>query len=304
MAGAEDRSNTGGSAPSPGSGSTLAASGSPLSAEERKAKLARIVGNMTRESRAGIRIQGEFETVLVRGDPVNHRLHVLVAVCLGVGVAAVARLFLSSLELALPLVVAGGYCLFWLFLSLTGGEELDRIAIDEQGVVTSDRSGHAIETRIDFLKVAVPGAIIAYTLFLIVGLSHDIVVPPFPNCNVVPPSESACLLLPNLADLLSGGAQATPTSGEDGSVVGPSPEASPSPEMSPAGSPEASPTIAPTGGGVPLTVDQTKVIERMVRSFQLFLSLVLCLSATWFLLRMLTGRWVLWIEPARRPGQD
>jgi hypothetical protein len=75
-----------------------------------------------------------------------------------VGVAAVTRLFLSSLELALPLVVAGGYCLFWLFLSLTGGEELDRIAIDEQGVVTSDRSGRAIETRSDFLKVAVPGA--------------------------------------------------------------------------------------------------------------------------------------------------
>jgi hypothetical protein len=113
---------------------------------------------MTRESRAGIRTQAEFETVLVRGDPVNHRLHVLVAVCLGVGVAAVTRLFLSSLELALPLVVAGGYCLFWLFLSLTGGEELDRIAIDEQGVVTSDRSGRAIETRSDFLKVAVPGA--------------------------------------------------------------------------------------------------------------------------------------------------
>ena len=289
MAGPEDRSNTGGSAPSPGSGSTSAASDSPPSAEERRAKLARIVGNMTREGRAGIRTQGEFETVLVRGEPVNHRLHALVAVCLGMGVAAVARLFLSSLELVLPLVVAGGYCLFWLFLSLTGGEELDRIAIDEQGVVTSDRSGHAIETRIDFLKVAVPGAIIAYTLFLIVGLSHDIIVPPFPNCNVVPPPANACLLLPNLADLLSGGAQATPTSGEDGSVVGPSPE--------------ASPTIAPTDGGVPLTVDQTKVIERMVRSFQLFLSLVLCLSATWFLVRMLTGRWVLWIEPARRPGR-
>ena len=71
----------------------------------------------------------------------------------------------------------------------------------------------------------------------------------------------------------------------------------PSPGTSPAGSPEASPTIAPTSSGVPLTVDQTKVIERMVRSFQLFLSLVLCLSATWFLRRVLTGRWVGLVRP-------
>lgn len=304
MTGAGDRSNAGGATRSAGSGSTSATPGSPLSAEERRAKLARVVANMTREDRAGIRSQGEFDTVLVRGEPVNHRLHVLVAVCLAVGVAAIARLFLSSLELALPFAAGGGYCLFWLFLSLTGGEELDQIAVDEQGVITSDKSGRRRETRGDFLKVAVPGAIIAYALFLIVGLSHDIVFPPFPNCNVNPPSENACLLLPNLSGALGGGAQATTTSGEGGTVVSPSPELSPSPETSPAGSPEASPTTAPTSADVPLTMDQAKVLERVVRGFQLFFSLVLCLSATWFLRRILTGRWVLWIKPVRRLDED
>lgn len=53
-----------------------------LSSDERKALLKRAVVDLTREARARVRSEGEFDAVLVRGSTVNHRLHFLVVVVL------------------------------------------------------------------------------------------------------------------------------------------------------------------------------------------------------------------------------
>jgi hypothetical protein len=53
------------------------------------------------------------------------------------------------------------------------------------------------------------------------------------------------------------------------------------------------------GGGLGLTVGQTKGLERAIRALQLTYSVGFLLGATWFLRRMLTGRWVADARPVR-----
>jgi len=70
-----------------------AADGATLSDEERRRLLSRAVQELTREWRASVRTRGEFEDLVVRGAPVNHRLHLA-------GVVAAA--ILSPLIVATP----------------------------------------------------------------------------------------------------------------------------------------------------------------------------------------------------------
>jgi hypothetical protein len=255
-----------------------------LPAEERKTRLERVVRARTREGRAEVQSQGEFDAVLVRGEPVRHSLHFIGTVAAAALGAALGRLLFGDAGLVAGLAAGAGYALLWLFLAATGGREFDHLAVDERGVVTSEITGRPVDARGDFLKVAIPAAVVGCTMFLILGLGHDLIFPPPPNCNTSPPPPNACLLLPNLADALNGLGQ------------------SPSPSASPNGSPQPSPT--PRTTGVPLSVDDTIALERVVRGFQLFFSTVAFAVAAWFLRRMLTGRWVLLIKPVRGGDEE
>jgi len=51
-------------------------------------------------------------------------------------------------------------------------------------------------------------------------------------------------------------------------------------------------------------VSQTIALERMVRGFQLLIVLAMFLGATWFLSRMLTGKWVGFVRPIRHSGDE
>jgi hypothetical protein len=263
-----------------------------LSAEERRTRLERVVRARTREARAEVQSQGEFDAVLVRGAPVHHSLHFVGTVGAAALGAALGRLLFGDAGLLAGLVAGAGYALFWLFLAVAGGLEFDNLAVDERGVVTSEITGRPVEARGNFLKVAIPAAVVAYSLFLMLGLSHDLVFPPPPSCNTSPPPPNACLLLPNLADALNGLGQSP----------SPSPNGSPQPSPSPSGSPQPSPT--PRTAGVPLSVDDTIALERVVRGFQLLFSTVALVVAGWFLRRMLTGRWVLLIKPVRGDDEE
>jgi hypothetical protein len=253
-------------------------------AEERKAKLDRIVRNRTREGRAEVRTRDDSAAVLVGGQPVRHRLHAVGVVGATAVGAAAGRLILGDAGWLAGPVAGAGYALFWAFLALTGGYWFDHLAVDEQGVVTSELSGRPPGTRGNFLKVAIPAALIAYCLFLVVGLSHDLVFPPSPHCNVTPATEDACLLLPNLADALNPIATASP-SASPGAGVSPGPSVNP----------------APATHGRPLSMADAIALERIVRGFQLFFASVVLLVSAWFLRRMVTGRWVVAIAPVRRP---
>jgi hypothetical protein len=247
-------------------------------AEERKAKLERIVRNRTREARAEVRAQGEFTTLLMGGQPISHRLHGLAAIGATAIGAAAGRYLMGDAGLAVGLATGAAYGLFWAFLVVTGGRWFDELTVDEQGVVNSELSGHPPGTRSNFLKVAIPVALIAYCSFLVLALSHDLIFPPPPHCNLTPATEEACLLLPNLADALN---PITPS---------PGPSVSPDPSVSPA---------PPATHGKPLSRADAIALERIVRGFQLFFSSLVLLVATWFLRRMLTGQWVVAIAPVR-----
>jgi hypothetical protein len=259
-----------------------------MPAEERRAKLDRVVRNRSREGRAEVKSRDDFSAVLKGGTPVKHRLHLIGAVAITAVGAWTGRFFLGDAGLLVGVAAGAGYALFWAFLAVTGGFWYDHLAVDEQGVVTSEISGHAPHRRGDFLKVGIPAALIAYCLFLVVGLSHDLVYPPAPHCNVSPPPPNACLLLPNLADALGGLASAQATAG---------------PSFSPVASPGVSAAPAGTTQGAPLSVDDAIALERIVRGFQLFFATVVLLSSAWFLRRMLTGRWVVAVAPVRREGE-
>lgn len=249
-----------------------------LSAEERKALLDLAVKDLTREVRASLERQGEFEAVLVRGTPVNHVLHFVVLVCLFALVSSGGRFLFSEVEgLVAALVLGCAYGLFWLGLTLTGGQERELIRVDERGRLTSSKSGRSVESRGTVLRIAIPGAVIVLGIYLGLGLIHDIAFPPPPNCNVSGQhlaGSDPCLKMPDFANLTG----ATPSSvGAPGSEGG---------------------QTADTGTA--FTVDDTKVLERFVRGFQLVVFSVFTLAAVWFLRRMLNGKGVLWIEPIRR----
>ena len=279
-----------------------------LSATERKALLKRAVVNLTREERARVRSRGEFDALLVRGSTVDHRLHFVVLIMLVALVLGASQVVTAGPGLVAALAVPCLYVLFWLFLALTGGEELERISVDEQGRIGGVKSGRDRETQGDFTRVAIPLALIAFSGWITVGLIHDIAIPPPPNCDAPTTREhpDACLSIPNLAVL----AQATlpPQRSASAPVVPTAPPdaATPVGSLSPAAgaAPVASPGASPQPGEGAFSVEVTKVLERMVRSFQLVIALVVLLASIWFLRRMLTGRWVGFIRPVQHRLSD
>ena len=253
-----------------------------LSAEERKNLLARRVFELTRENRATLRSQGDVEAVLVRGKPTNHLLMFVTLACI-MAVAALGGRVLGDLGAgALAAILLGGlFALIWLAIALTGGEEIERLSIDQRGVVASVKSGRSVDARGDFIRIAAPSAVLLVCAFLAVSLARDIVNPPSPNCGVgsaAMKDTDGCGSLPNLGTLLG-----TPK---------------------PSGSPAASGSSA-SGESKGWTVGNEKLVERLVRSLQLLFVMVVAVAAGVFLWMMLAGEWVVGIRPVRRrPGDE
>jgi hypothetical protein len=274
--------------------------GTPLTVDERKALLERAVFDETREVRATLKSQGEFEATLVRSNAVNHGLHLRVVVVVAVVAVLVSQLFGTGLwGLKVALVVPGLYTLWWAFLTMTSGDELQHLAVDDQGTVTSVRSGMSIELRGDILRIAIPLIVIVVCGWLVVGLVRDIAHPPPPDCNVpVTDQPDSCLSLSFMGAAVVGQYVATPT---------PAPSHTPAPSASPAASPSPTPSPTPTASGSPtkgFSVSQTIALERMIRGFQLLIALGMLLGAGWFLRRMLTGQWVAYIRPVRHRAEE
>jgi hypothetical protein len=274
--------------------------GTPLTVDERKALLERAVFDETREVRATLKSQGEFEATLVRSNAVNHGLHLRVVVVVAVVAVLVSQLFGTGLwGLKVALVVPGLYTLWWAFLTMTSGDELQHLAVDDQGTVTSVRSGMSIELRGDILRIAIPLIVIVVCGWLVVGLVRDIAHPPPPDCNVpVTDQPDSCLSLSFMGSAVVGQYVATPT---------PAPSHTPAPSASPSASPAASPAATPTASGSHtqgFSVSQTIALERMIRGFQLLIVLVMFLGAGWFLRRMLTGQWVAYVRPVRHRAEE
>jgi hypothetical protein len=282
------------------------AAGESLSAAERKALLKRKVVDLTREERARIRRRGEFDALLVRGSTVDHRLHLFVVVMLVAGALGASQVVTAGNGLVAVLAVPLLYVLFWIFLALTGGEELEHLSIDEQGHIESVKSGRDIESQGDFARVAIPIALIVASGWITLGLIHDIAIPPPPNCDAPTTKEhpDACLTIPNIAVL----AQATlppqftyrpvPTVPPDAATAEASASATPRPAAA------SSPAAVPPSGEGAFSVSVTIVLERMVRSFQLAIALFVLLASIWFLRRMLTGTWVGFIRPVKHRLSD
>lgn len=268
-----------------------------LSAADRKALLKRAVHDLTREARAGIRKKGEFEAILVRGRPVNHRLHLVAMIVLGGLTALTLRYWTNYWYIATAVVATIGYALLWLFLTVTGGEQLERISVDEAGKVTSVKSGRDPGKRGDYERVVFPLIVIAVSGWLVVGLTRDIAFPPHPACAGIADTDP-CWVLPHL--------------GDNGKPQLPSVATSVVPSVAPSVAPSVVPSVGPSGlpgatvdqGQATLNVAQTKLVERAVRVFQLLIALAFLLSGIWFLRRMLTGRWVLTVGPVGHRGGD
>ncbi len=203
-------------------------------------------------------------------------------------VAAVVGRVLGDLGAgALAAVVFGGlFGLLWLVVALTGGVEIERLSIDERGVITSARSGRSVAARSDFLKIAIPSALLVICAFLTFSLARDIVNPPPPNCSGNPHAindSDLCIALPNLSSLLGGSSAST----------------SPGTSASPAAGSTADAGSAPAGTSG-WTVGSEKLVERLVRSLQLLVVMVVAVVAAIFLAMMLGGQWVFGIRPVRR----
>src|ERR1035437_2024801 len=210
---------------SAGSGAPSADADGILGSDERKALLKRGVANQTGEARANLQSQGDFEATIVRGHPIFHRVHLVAVVVMAVLAVGVGFGFKAGLfGVAKAMVVPGAYALWWLFLTATGGEQLERLSIDERGKISSVKSGRDVEARGDFVRVAIPLAVIALAGWIAVGLVHDIAFPPPPNCNLhLADQPEACLSLPNLSALIS--AQAD-LSGSSSAPSSPAPSSS------------------------------------------------------------------------------
>ena len=289
---------------SAGSGAPSADADGILGSDERKALLKRAVANQTREARANLQSQGDFEATIVRGHPINHRVHLVAVVVMAVLAVGVGFGFKAGLlGVAKAMVVPGAYALWWLFLTATGGEQLERLSIDERGKVSSVKSGRDVEARGDFVRVAIPLAVIALAGWIAVGLIHDIAFPPPPNCNLhLADQPDACLSLPNLSALMNSSADLSSTSPAP-SASGPSASA---PSASGAVPSSAVPSAA-VSGTTPasgFTVEETKTLERVIRGFQLIVAVIALLASVWFVRRMRTGRWVGFIRPVHHRPSD
>jgi hypothetical protein len=269
----------------------------PAPDEERKKILDAEVFERTREFRSELRSRTDFEALLVRGRPVTHRLHFAALLLIVAVTASLGRAIgFGDLFLAGAVVAGGAYGMFWLFLTMTGGEERQRLSVDANGKITSVRTGRDIETRSDFLRVAIPTAILIACGYFIFSLGRDIAFPPPPNCNVPAVLGSdACLLLPNLATLTN--ATVPPASLAPGATATPAPSPTLAPTPSPGQTAGPAPTASPKP--VPLSISEAQTIERLIRGAQLLIFILIAIVAAWFLRRMLTGRWVAAIRPVR-----
>ena len=163
---------------------------SGLSGEERAAILTKRIAAETREFAALVRSRTDFEAVLVRGAPVSNRLHFL-GLAASIAVAVAMSLWFSAVDLPavapwltpLVWVLPVGYGVFWLFLIITGGEQLEVLSIDNEGRISSTRTGHEAAWQSDVLKVAVPVVVIVVAGWLTLGLIHDIIFSPDPTCQ-------------------------------------------------------------------------------------------------------------------------
>ncbi|HEX7543890.1 MAG TPA: hypothetical protein VF361_03735 [Candidatus Limnocylindrales bacterium] len=280
------------------------------SADGRKDLLARHVFELTRENRAALRSQGDFEAVLVRGKPTNHLVMFVTLVCIMAAAALGGRVLGDLGAGALAAILLGGaFAMGWLVLALTGGEEIERLSIDQRGAIASVKSGRSVDARGDFIRIAAPSVVLLVCAFLAVSLARDIVNPPPPNCsgNAAAIKDSdVCLALPNLGGLLGGPASCSPTASgslaASGSLTA---TCSPAPSGSPAtsGSPSAGGNSA-SGESKGWTVGSEKVVERLVRSLQLLFVTVVAVAAAVFLAMMLAGEWVFAIRPVRRRRGD
>jgi hypothetical protein len=281
-----------------------------LSADGRKDLLARHVFELTRENRAALRSQGDFEAVLVRGKPTNHLLMFVILVCIMAAAALGGRVLGDLGAGALAAILLGGvFAMGWLVLTLTGGEEIERLSIDQRGAIASVKSGRSVDARGDFIRIAAPSVVLLVCAFLAVSLARDIVNPPPPNCsgNAAAIKDSdVCLALPNLGGLLGGPASCGPAvsggltaSGSLTATCNPSASGSPAAASSPsAGGSSAS------GESKGWTVGSEKLVERLVRSLQLLFVTVVAVAAVVFLAMMLAGEWVFAIRPVRRRRGD
>jgi hypothetical protein len=263
-----------------------------LSPAERTAALKRAVHDLTREARAQLRRKGQFEAVIVRGRPVNHRLHLIVLIVL-VGLVALAfGRTTNPWYVTAAVVAAVGYAIFFAFIALTGGEQIEVLSVDERGRISSRKSGRDPGLRGDRLRVVIPLVLIVASGWIVLGLGRDIAVPPKPNCPGVLDTD-ACWTIPINA---FGGDDAAASTGP--SAVTPIPGRLPSP------SPSLGPVPATSVKGS-FTVGQVRLLERIVRVLQLVFFSGVLLGSVWFLRRMLTGRQVLIISPVGyRKGQD
>jgi hypothetical protein len=272
---------------------------SQYSAEARKDLLDARVRELTRENRASLRSQDDFDAVLVRGKPTNHLVMFVILACVMAAAAVSGRILGDVGGGALAAIVFGGlFGLLWLVLTLTAGEEIERLSIDQRGVISSVKSGRSVDARGDFVKVAAPSAVLLICAFLTFSLTRDIVNPPPPNCSDNPRAvkdSDFSIALPNLGNLL-GGASASPGSSAPASpATSASPVASASPGAS--GTADGSSASAGTSGW---TVGSEKLVERLVRSLQLLVVIVAAVVAAVFLGMMLGGEWVFGIRPVRR----
>ena len=288
MAEGTDRGSGDGGDPSPLLPPTPS-SGGQLSAEERKSLLKVKVRELTRENRATLRSQGDFDAVLVRVQPTNHLLMVVILAVI-MAVAALGGRILGDLGAgALAAVVLGGlFALVWLVLALTGGEEIESLSIDRRGAIASVKSGRSVDARGDFIKVAAPCVVLLISAFFAFSLARDIVNPPPPNCNgnaAAIKDTDTCLALPNLGNLLGG----APTGASPAAGASASPAAS--------AATDGSSASAGSGGW---TVGSEKLVERLVRSLQLLFVTIVAVVAAVFLGMMLAGEWVFGIRPVRR----
>jgi hypothetical protein len=172
-----------------------------LSNEERIALLDERVRAETREFASLLRSRTDFEAVLVRGSRVDRRAHSIGLVLATVLAILVGSVFADGGPLALAgaLALPIGYGLLWFFLAVTGGEQLERLAIDEQGLISSSRAGRDPGRRADVLKVGVPVVVIGVAGWITLGLIHDIVFPPQPTCMfAVSADNEFCRYIPGM----------------------------------------------------------------------------------------------------------
>ena len=261
-----------------------------LSDEERKRLLTRKVFELTRENRAALRSQTDFEAVLIRGKATNHLLMFVTLAAIMAVTALAGRLWGDPGLGALAAILVGGlFAMAWLVMALTGGEEIERLTIDRQGAIASAKSGRSVDARGDFIRIAGPTIVLVICAFLAISLTRDIVNPPPPNCTGNPTATKdtdACLALPNLGTLL-GGPTVRPT-------------ATPSPTATASGA--AASGSSASAGPVAWSLGSEKLVERLIRSLQLLLVIVVAVVTSVFLGMMLAGEWVFGIRPVRRRG--